>query len=194
MLKTSKVTHLSMNGGSQRQLKEQLIYFLQGLCGQCNLEYLDISGHQIGPDGTFWIGELLRVNISLKTLYWDDNGTTFASLKHFRLSLMQNFSLNFSPLPYTDIVQIQKSYSNQTEINNELLLIQKCLQRNHELFVSTKKRTDLIQDISKLKDYDEILQQIVVNKDLALTFREFLHKNLSGEVIHLFFLKRLEEK
>lgn len=191
LLNTSAIISLSLVGSSQKgQLKEQLIPFLQGLCEQCNLVSLNIANNQIGPKGAVWLGNLLQLNGSLKQLEWDDNNTSLSGFIFFYRCLKSNFFLTEMNIPFTDVTQLYKilSFQNVQQLSKLLNKIEKILRRNLSLTpsqVDTLKKgsQDFKQNLGKLKDYDQILRQIISDKELALGFREFLHKSLNNEVL-----------
>jgi len=57
----------------------------------------------------FALGKVLQHNKTLQTLFWDDNLTTMAGLKMFKIGLGRNYSLRYMPLPVLDMANILKT-------------------------------------------------------------------------------------
>lgn len=67
------------------------------------IEELDVSGNQMGDDGISMLAEALRMNKTLKSLYWDENCTTPAGWANLCRALKDNYTLVHAQYPVVDI-------------------------------------------------------------------------------------------
>ena len=67
------------------------------------IEELDVSGNQMGDEGLSMLAEALRMNKTLKSLYWDENCTTPVGWANLVRALKDNYTLIHAQYPAYDI-------------------------------------------------------------------------------------------
>eukprot|EP01130_Rhizamoeba_saxonica_P000495 TRINITY_DN1047_c0_g2_i1.p1 TRINITY_DN1047_c0_g2~~TRINITY_DN1047_c0_g2_i1.p1 ORF type:complete len:1360 (+),score=307.61 TRINITY_DN1047_c0_g2_i1:12-4091(+) len=105
---SSPLSYISMKGGlkSYQKLRENMIPFLVALGNNSKITELNISGHNIGYNGTVALSMAIERNTTLKTLIWDDNQPTLPGLERFYLALENQCTLKYCPLSVMDIHSI----------------------------------------------------------------------------------------
>jgi hypothetical protein len=109
LLETRPIQSLRMRGGPKSQLKTDLVPLIFGLINNDKLVLLDVAGNQCGDGLPLAFAKILQHNHTLQTLYWDDNGTTVAGLRSFKIGLARNSSIRKMPLPVLDMAAILKT-------------------------------------------------------------------------------------
>jgi hypothetical protein len=109
LLESRPITALRMRGGPKSQLKTDLVPLVFGLINNDRLVLLDVAGNQCGDGLPLAFAKILQHNHTLQTLYWDDNGTTMAGLRSFKIGLARNTSIRKMPLPVLDMANILKT-------------------------------------------------------------------------------------
>lgn len=198
LIRKSQIQSLSIAGGYKSQLRSQILPFLEELGHNTTLTELNISGHMAGNAGATVLSKSLRTNRTLISLDWDNNGTTVVGFRNFKNGLKYNGGhLRVCPLPIRDYTIAVKNESSPQAIKLlETLLtkIERYIHQNEILRNSLAAEQKLVplsaQNIEEprimvheqMKNSEQALRMIVENKDLALFFREFLHKHYSYEV------------
>jgi hypothetical protein len=109
LLESRPISALRMRGGPKSQLKIDLVPLVFGLINNDKLVLLDVAGNQCGDGLPLAFAKILQHNHTLQTLYWDDNGTTMAGLRSFKIGLARNTSIRKMPLPVLDMAAILKT-------------------------------------------------------------------------------------
>jgi len=109
LLESRPITALRMRGGPKSQLKADLVPLVFGLINNDKLVLLDVAGNQCGDGLPVAFAKVLQHNHTIQTLYWDDNGTTMAGLRSFKIGLARNNSIRKMPLPVLDMANILKT-------------------------------------------------------------------------------------
>jgi len=76
---------------------------LNNLIFNKNIEFLDISSHQVGDQLAFVLRKVLLHNTVLRVLHWDENETSYQGFKVFKFGLEKNFYIYQMPVPLSDI-------------------------------------------------------------------------------------------
>jgi hypothetical protein len=91
-----------------------LLLFRLGLeAPGCRLTALDVGGNRMGNDGAEALGRALRINRTLTSLRFDDNGVGVAGMKAIRGALYGNQKVSDMPIPDNDIAAELKRLGNQ---------------------------------------------------------------------------------
>ena len=109
LLESRPISALRMRGGPKSQLKTDLVPLVFGLINNDKLVLLDVAGNQCGDGLPLAFAKVLQHNHTIQTLYWDDNGTTMAGLRSFKIGLARNTSIRKMPLPVLDMANILKT-------------------------------------------------------------------------------------
>lgn len=112
LLEARPIAALRLRGGPKSQLKTDLVPLIFGLINNDKLVLLDVAGNQCGDGLPLAFAKILQHNHTLQTLYWDDNGTTMAGLRSFKIGLARNNSIRKMPLPVLDMANILKNESD----------------------------------------------------------------------------------
>lgn len=116
LLESRPITQLRLRGGPKSQLKTDLVPLVFGLINNDKLTLLDVAGNQCGDGLPLAFAKILQHNHTLQTLYWDDNGTTMAGLRSFKIGLARNTSIRKMPLPVLDMAAILKTETDLTAV------------------------------------------------------------------------------
>lgn len=179
------------------QLKKDILDFVFSLMTNEWLLELDISFHGVGNELANALAKVLqvfcftylsdsKVNKTLKTLYWDGNGTTKTGFKKFFTGLQTNYTLEKMPLPHQDISlidqkldklppqtisnwnhllqQIQEKLVSNSRKDKKISPPRHVMKRMMTLLDDTWRRVDESYNIP-ISCFDEHLEKLKVNVD-----------------------------
>eukprot|EP00033_Pygsuia_biforma_P002509 GCRY01002779.1.p1 GENE.GCRY01002779.1~~GCRY01002779.1.p1 ORF type:complete len:684 (-),score=146.40 GCRY01002779.1:1669-3696(-) len=127
-------------------LKQDLLPFVDVIGNNETVQFLDISGHQCGDKLATALSKTLQVNRTLTHVAFDDNLTTLAGFKAFKVGLSRNFSLVSLPLPFQDMHSILRENSkNSSAINSIIADFNRLLKRNQSPAALAKRGDDTIE-------------------------------------------------
>jgi Ran GTPase-activating protein (RanGAP) involved in mRNA processing and transport len=113
------------------KLKENTVPLLEALLSNRSLVELDVSGNDMGDRGARALSRALMVNVKLRSVTWDDNGTTLEGLKSIAEALKYNHTMRSMPAPLRDALKISKDRHKERHLEEVLQEIQSYLYRNH---------------------------------------------------------------
>ena len=185
-------------------LKQELLPFLDSLGDNTSLTELDVRGHLAGDQAAIAVSKALKSNTKLTMIDLDGNGITLLGFQALRYGLKDNFHLFRMPLPVRDFCATLKSETasssssslqRQWKLQRTLAKVEALLARNAELRLQLRSlcsaghsgftcTSDTLSRLTvrQLKDNDEGLRRIIDDKQLAMCYREFLHRHYSNEV------------
>jgi len=149
LVNSLRISKLHFKGGGKSSLKTDIIPFINNLIFNKNIEYLDISSHQVGDQLAFILRKVLLHNTTLRALHWDENETTYQGFKVFKFGLEKNFYINQMPVSLTDISNMLKT---ETEIEKKEPLMK--LTKDIELLVSRNGTLNKINSNIKMEGED----------------------------------------
>lgn len=184
-LNNSAISSLSIVGSSKRQLKQDIIPLLGSLAYNSVLTELNISGNQMGDEGVMELARALQVNKTLVKIELDNNSITTVGFVYLKNALYNNQTVSRIPFPVSDFTTIaSRSPGQAKDLSKTISKIEKLLERNaYKLHFKAKVLPANKLTIRQLNEYNEKLQHIIEDRDLALYFREFLHSKHSNAVI-----------
>eukprot|EP01105_Mastigella_eilhardi_P005915 TRINITY_DN17594_c0_g1_i1.p1 TRINITY_DN17594_c0_g1~~TRINITY_DN17594_c0_g1_i1.p1 ORF type:complete len:1166 (+),score=359.54 TRINITY_DN17594_c0_g1_i1:518-3499(+) len=124
---------LSLGGSKTMQPKiDDLLSFIYHVGVNDTVTELNLACNGMGNKGAIALGKALQTNKFLKTLAWDDNGTTVQGFVGFKVGLERNRTLKTMNLPILDISACMKELQvNQIGKFQKLVSdIGECVSRN----------------------------------------------------------------
>ncbi|XP_041092725.1 capping protein, Arp2/3 and myosin-I linker protein 3 isoform X2 [Polyodon spathula] len=112
------------------RLKSRTSILVNALGSNTCLRRVDLSGNSMEDIGAKMLAKALQINSSLRTVTWDRNGTTAQGFLDVARALDHNFTLQFMPVPLSDVTQAYRSAPERTE--EALHKIQRSLLRNNQ--------------------------------------------------------------
>jgi len=173
LVNTLPITKIYLKGGGKSSLKTDILHFINSLVFNQNVEYLDVSGQQVGDYLAFALRKVLLHNFTIKAIHWDENETTIQGYKVFKFGLEKNFSLIQAPVTLKDILNALK---NETEtekkepLMNLIKEIELLISRNSALSkqgLTDSKKRDLpkrTKSLNKMKGKKETNKKSVRSK------------------------------
>ncbi|KAK6467805.1 capping protein [Huso huso] len=112
------------------RLKSRTSILVNALGSNTCLRRVDLSGNNMEDIGAKMLAKALQINSTLRTVTWDRNGTSAQGLLDVAHALDHNFTLQFMPVPLSDVTQAYRSAPERTE--EALHKIQRSLLRNNQ--------------------------------------------------------------
>jgi hypothetical protein len=125
-----------------------------------SLTELDISGNLIGDRCVRLLAKALQVNNTLRTVYWDNNGTTSVGFRDVANALQANRAMLNMPIPIRDASVLLKE-----KVELHLNEIQECLNRNHSVLrfeadQATRQQQQIIVSTTQQQAVDKVVVAI----------------------------------
>uniref|UniRef100_A0A8C2GGZ8 Capping protein regulator and myosin 1 linker 3 n=1 Tax=Cyprinus carpio TaxID=7962 RepID=A0A8C2GGZ8_CYPCA len=93
------------------------------------LKKVDLSGNGLDDTGARMLSKALQINTTL-SVTWDRNNTSATGFQDVARALEHNFTLQYMPIPLSDVTQAYRSAPERTE--QALTKIQRALLRNNQ--------------------------------------------------------------
>ncbi|UJR27563.1 hypothetical protein I4U23_008845 [Adineta vaga] len=97
------------------KLKENTIDFLFALTHSPPLKLVDIRGNMMGDQGARIITHILQMNRHLHTILFDRNQLSLSSFEDIVNAMDQNYSIQYLPIPITDIILMKITEKDRME-------------------------------------------------------------------------------
>uniref|UniRef100_A0A6Q2X4M0 CARMIL C-terminal domain-containing protein n=1 Tax=Esox lucius TaxID=8010 RepID=A0A6Q2X4M0_ESOLU len=91
---------------------------------------VDLSGNCLEDAGAKMLSKALQINTTLRNVTWDRNNTTAMGFQDVARALEHNFTMQYMPIPLSDVTQAYRSAPEKTE--QALTKIQRALLRNNQ--------------------------------------------------------------
>ncbi|ELT88842.1 hypothetical protein CAPTEDRAFT_220553 [Capitella teleta] len=169
---------------SDCRLRNDAMILINALGSNTKLSELDMSGNQLGDHGSRMLSKALLINATLKTLYWDRNGTTAQGLSDIASALSKNYSLRNFPAPVHDASTALKVNQEKTEL--ALLAIEQSLQRNHSPRKFMSEQAYRLQRGFAFSNAQRLLDQLEMQLQKSLEHckkNEDLMEVIEGDII-----------
>ncbi|XP_062261269.1 capping protein, Arp2/3 and myosin-I linker protein 3 isoform X2 [Platichthys flesus] len=115
---------------SDSRLRQRGTVLVNALGSNACLRKVDLSGNLLEDSGAKMLSKALQINTTLRSVAWDRNNTTVTGFQDVARALEHNFTLQYMPLPLSDIAQAYRSAPERTD--QALTKIQRALLRNNQ--------------------------------------------------------------
>ncbi|KAI1888768.1 hypothetical protein AGOR_G00172120 [Albula goreensis] len=112
------------------RLRSRGTVLVNALGSNAGLRRVDLSGNSLEDVGAKMLSKALQINTTLRSVTWDRNNTTATGFWDVARALEHNFTLQYMPLPLSDVTQAYRSTPEKTE--QALIKIQRALLRNNQ--------------------------------------------------------------
>ncbi|KAF7655343.1 hypothetical protein LDENG_00057080, partial [Lucifuga dentata] len=112
------------------RLRQRGTVLVNTLGSNACLRKVDLSGNSLEDAGAKMLSKALQINTTLRSVMWDRNNTTATGFQDVARALEHNFTLQYMPLPLSDITQAYRSAPEKTD--QALTKIQRALLRNNQ--------------------------------------------------------------
>uniref|UniRef100_A0A3Q3WH06 Uncharacterized protein n=1 Tax=Mola mola TaxID=94237 RepID=A0A3Q3WH06_MOLML len=112
------------------RLRQRGTVLVNALGSNACLRKVDLSGNLLDDPGAKMLSKALQINTTLRSVTWDRNNTTVLGFQDVARALEHNFTLQYMPLPLSDVTQAYRSAPEKTE--QALAKIQRALLRNNQ--------------------------------------------------------------
>uniref|UniRef100_A0A8C6UDJ1 Capping protein regulator and myosin 1 linker 3 n=1 Tax=Neogobius melanostomus TaxID=47308 RepID=A0A8C6UDJ1_9GOBI len=112
------------------RLRQRGTVLVNALGSNACLRKVDLSGNCLEDAGAKMLSKALQINTTLRSVMWDRNNTTATGFQDVARAMEHNFTLQYMPLPLSDISQAYRSAPEKTE--QALTKIQRALLRNNQ--------------------------------------------------------------
>ncbi|XP_061095070.1 LOW QUALITY PROTEIN: capping protein, Arp2/3 and myosin-I linker protein 3-like [Conger conger] len=112
------------------RLRSRGTVLVNALGSNACLRRVDLSGNNMEDVGAKMLSKALQINTTLRSVTWDRNNTTAVGFWDVARALEHNFSLQYMPLPLSDVTQAFRNTPEKTE--QALVKIQRALLRNNQ--------------------------------------------------------------
>ncbi|XP_055359768.1 capping protein, Arp2/3 and myosin-I linker protein 3 isoform X2 [Betta splendens] len=115
---------------AESRLRQRGMVLVNTLGSNACLRKVDLSGNLLEDSGAKMLSKALQINTTLRSVTWDRNNTTAAGFQDVARALEHNFTLQYMPVPLSDVTQAYRSAPDRTE--QALAKIQRALLRNNQ--------------------------------------------------------------
>ncbi|XP_060940835.1 capping protein, Arp2/3 and myosin-I linker protein 3 [Limanda limanda] len=115
---------------SDSRLRQRGTVLVNALGSNACLRKVDLSGNLLEDSGAKMLSKALQINTTLRSVAWDRNNTTVTGFQDVARALEHNFTLQYMPLPLSDIAQAYRGAPERTD--QALTKIQRALLRNNQ--------------------------------------------------------------
>ncbi|XP_072297074.1 capping protein, Arp2/3 and myosin-I linker protein 3 isoform X2 [Eucyclogobius newberryi] len=112
------------------RLRQKGTVLVNALGSNACLRKVDLSGNSLEDAGAKMLSKALQINTTLRSVMWDRNNTTATGFQDVARAMEHNFTLQYMPLPLSDISQAYRGAPEKTE--HALTKIQRALLRNNQ--------------------------------------------------------------
>uniref|UniRef100_A0A3Q1ER74 Capping protein regulator and myosin 1 linker 3 n=1 Tax=Acanthochromis polyacanthus TaxID=80966 RepID=A0A3Q1ER74_9TELE len=111
------------------RLRQRGTVLVNALGSNACLRKVDLSGNLLEDSGAKMLSKALQINTTL-SVTWDRNNTTATGFQDVARALEHNFTLQYMPIPLSDVTQAYRSAPEKTD--QALTKIQRALLRNNQ--------------------------------------------------------------
>uniref|UniRef100_A0A8C1NBS5 Capping protein regulator and myosin 1 linker 3 n=1 Tax=Cyprinus carpio TaxID=7962 RepID=A0A8C1NBS5_CYPCA len=111
------------------RLRSRGTVLVNALGSNACLKKVDLSGNGLDDTGARMLSKALQINTTL-SVTWDRNNTSATGFQDVARALEHNFTLQYMPIPLSDVTQAYRSAPERTE--QALTKIQRALLRNNQ--------------------------------------------------------------
>ncbi|KTG38923.1 hypothetical protein cypCar_00006647, partial [Cyprinus carpio] len=112
------------------RLRSRGTVLVNALGSNACLKKVDLSGNGLDDTGARMLSKALLINTTLRSVTWDRNNTSATGFQDVARALEHNFTLQYMPIPLSDVTQAYRSAPERTE--QALTKIQRALLRNNQ--------------------------------------------------------------
>ncbi|XP_057190367.1 capping protein, Arp2/3 and myosin-I linker protein 3 isoform X2 [Triplophysa rosa] len=112
------------------RLRSRGTVLVNALGSNACLKKVDLSGNGLEDTGARMLSKALQINTMLRSVTWDRNNTSATGFQDVARALEHNFTLQYMPIPLSDVTQAFRSAPEKTE--QALTKIQRALLRNNQ--------------------------------------------------------------
>ncbi|XP_056600094.1 capping protein, Arp2/3 and myosin-I linker protein 3 isoform X1 [Triplophysa dalaica] len=112
------------------RLRSRGTVLVNALGSNACLKKVDLSGNGLEDTGARMLSKALLINTTLRSVTWDRNNTSATGFQDVARALEHNFTLQYMPIPLSDVTQAYRSAPEKTE--QALTKIQRALLRNNQ--------------------------------------------------------------
>ncbi|KAK1879263.1 Capping protein Arp2/3 and myosin-I linker protein 3, partial [Dissostichus eleginoides] len=97
------------------RLRQRGTVMVNALGSNACLRKVDLSGNLLEDSGAKMLSKALQINTTLRSVTWDRNNTTAMGFQDVARALEHNFTLQYMPLPLSDVTQAHRSNPEKTD-------------------------------------------------------------------------------
>uniref|UniRef100_A0AAY4AP72 Capping protein regulator and myosin 1 linker 3 n=1 Tax=Denticeps clupeoides TaxID=299321 RepID=A0AAY4AP72_9TELE len=137
------------------RLRSRGTVLVNALGSNACLRRVDLSGNGLEDTGARMLSKALQINTTL-SVTWDRNNTTASGLQDVARALEHNFTLQYMPLPLSDVTQAYRSAPERTE------QIQRALLRNNQTQRFSQKQALRLHQGLVTSTAEQVLERLCV--------------------------------